>query len=55
MILINAAKIRNIILLLLFTYPSIICATEEDNKLNVNLNKEAWIKNSNLQKNISEA
>jgi len=46
MTLINAAKIRNIILLLLFTYPSIICATEEDNKLNVNLNKEAWIKNT---------
>ena len=46
MTLINAAKIRNIILLLLFTYPSIICATEEDNKLNVNLNKEAWIKST---------
>ena len=46
MTLINAAKIRNIILLLLFTYPSIICATEEDNKLNINLNKEAWIKNT---------
>ena len=46
MTLINAAKIRNIIFLLLFTYPSIICATEEDNKLNINLNKEAWIKNT---------
>ena len=46
MILINAAKIRNIILLLLFTYPSIICATEEDNKLKGNLNKEAWTKNT---------
>lgn len=46
MILINAIKIKNILLLLILIYPNIILAVEEDNKFNVNSNKEAWTKDT---------
>ena len=46
MTLINAIKIKNILLLLILIYPNIILAVEEDNKFNVNSNKEAWTKDT---------
>ena len=46
MTLINAIKIKNILLLLILIYPNIILAVEKDNKFNVNSNKEAWTKDT---------
>ena len=46
MTLSNAAKISNILLLLIFIDPSIIWATEENNKFNGTTNKETWTKDT---------
>jgi len=48
MTLINASKIRKIFLILIFIYPNIIWATEENNKFNRQINRETWTKNTKI-------
>tara|TARA_B100001996_G_scaffold234340_1_gene180912 strand:- start:22 stop:639 length:618 start_codon:yes stop_codon:yes gene_type:complete len=46
MILINVTKIRNFLLLIILIYPSLIWATEENNKFKDTEKKEAWTENT---------
>ena len=46
MTLINAIKIKSILLLLVLVYPNIVWTIEEDNKFNMTSNKEAWTKDT---------